>query len=59
MLEEKITRVMDLITQKKIIDRELENLLQGTVRKTVTCSKCSQTGHTARSCTIEHGTGSD
>lgn len=50
MLDTKIARVKELISQKEAVDTELATLLGGEVKKTITCSKCQAQGHTARSC---------
>jgi hypothetical protein len=50
MLDTKIARVKELIAKKEVIDAELEELLQGSVKKSVMCSHCRESGHTARSC---------
>ena len=53
-----ISRVKELIAQRENIDAELAALFGGTSppkRKSLTCSLCSQEGHTARSCPTKQG----
>jgi hypothetical protein len=48
-----IDRMKDLIAQREAIDAELVTLVTGTSkkeRKSLTCSICSGTDHTARTC---------
>lgn len=46
----KIARVLELIQQRETINKELNELLAGSVKKPIKCSKCHQQGHTARTC---------
>lgn len=54
-LEPTITRVKQLIAQREAIEAELAAIFAGgsptSVRRTPTCKKCGEQGHTARSCT--------
>jgi hypothetical protein len=53
-LDDKIARAKDLIARREEIDAELASLLAGTVsRKTQTCGKCGQPGHSSRTCTAD------
>lgn len=46
-------RVRDLLDKRDQIDQELTELFSQTnkERKPITCSKCGESGHTARTCT--------
>lgn len=46
------SRIRDLLNKRDEIDAELAQIFTGqpTSKKTVTCSICSQAGHTARTC---------
>jgi hypothetical protein len=53
-LDETIARVKQLIAQRENIDAELATIFAGAApptRKTITCGKCGEVGHSARSCT--------
>jgi hypothetical protein len=53
MIEEKLKAARELIAQRDEIDRQLEQLLSGSVpsaRRAQRCSKCGQEGHSARTC---------
>jgi hypothetical protein len=51
-LDDKITLTKDLIRRREEIDEQLIALLCGEVKKkTVKCSSCGESGHTARTCT--------
>ena len=54
-LDDTINRVKQLIEQRAAIDAELAGIFGGQApqKRTVTCSKCGEPGHTARSCTKE------
>lgn len=43
------TRIRQLLDKRDEIDAELAAALAG-AKKQITCSKCKETGHTARSC---------
>jgi hypothetical protein len=43
-------RMRDLLDQRDAIDQELVALVGGQGKKQVKCSRCSQEGHTARTC---------
>ena len=49
-----IDRMKELIAQRESIDEELTAIVTGSAapkeRKTLTCSKCGEQGHTARTC---------
>jgi hypothetical protein len=50
-LNDKITLTKDLIRRREEIDEQLTALLCGEgKKKTVKCSSCGETGHTARTC---------
>ena len=52
--EEKLEFAKDLIAKREIIDRQLAELFGGAApapRLSRTCSKCGESGHTARTCT--------
>ena len=53
MLDAKIACAKELISKREEIDRELEQLLAGTVktRTPQRCSNCGAEGHSARTCT--------
>ena len=55
MLDERITRVKDLISQREEIDAELARLFgfepsQAEARSPRRCSKCGEAGHRATNC---------
>lgn len=50
-IEIKIARVMELIAQRETVNKELNDLLAGTVKKAQRCGKCGQEGHNSRVCT--------
>ena len=55
MLDERITRVKELISQREEIDAELAGLFGFEPRQTETrsprrCSKCGEAGHRATNC---------
>ena len=55
-MEQTLTRLKELITRREAIDAELQQILGGqapTPKRTLTCSRCNQPGHTARSCSKE------
>jgi hypothetical protein len=57
-LDERITIAKDLIARREEIDRQLAVLFGGasaTPRLVRVCSKCGQSGHAARSCSMIHG----
>ena len=48
-----IDRMKELIAQREAIDEELTAIVIGSApkeKKTLTCSKCGEQGHTARTC---------
>jgi hypothetical protein len=53
-LDERLTRIKDLIETKERVDAELEELIGGSQEKRKRspqkCSNCEQEGHTARNC---------
>jgi hypothetical protein len=51
-LDERLTRIKQLIEQKEQTDAELEALISGGTyeRKKTKCSRCGGEGHTARTC---------
>jgi hypothetical protein len=51
-LEQKLTRLKDLIAKRDEIDAELGQMLgiEKKERKPQACSKCGSTEHTARNC---------
>jgi hypothetical protein len=53
-LDERLTRIKDLIETKERVDAELEELIGGSLEKRKRspqkCSNCEQEGHTARNC---------
>jgi hypothetical protein len=50
-LDHKIALTKDLIRRREEIDEQLTTLLSGELKKkTVKCSNCGETGHTARTC---------
>jgi hypothetical protein len=53
-LDERLTRIRDLIETKERIDAELEELLGGSLEKRrrapQKCGICDSEGHTARNC---------
>ena len=51
-MEQKLTRIKQLIELKEQTDAELETLIGGATyaKKKVTCSICGTEGHTARTC---------
>lgn len=50
-LSERITLLKDLIARREAIDKQLETILGGeTPTRTLRCSKCGSTSHTARTC---------
>jgi hypothetical protein len=50
-LDDKIALTKDLIRKREEIDEQLTALLSGEAKKkTVKCSKCGESGHTARTC---------
>lgn len=51
-LDSTLARVKELTAQREAIDAELLALFGGqlTQKRTLTCSKCGERGHTARSC---------
>jgi hypothetical protein len=51
-LEQKLTRLKDLIAKRDDIDAELGQMLgiEKKERKPQACSKCGSTEHTARNC---------
>jgi hypothetical protein len=53
-LDERLTRIKDLIEAKERVDTELEELIGGSLEKRKRspqkCSNCEQEGHTARNC---------
>jgi hypothetical protein len=53
-LDERLTRIKDLIETKERVDAELEELIGGSLEKRKRspqkCSSCEQEGHTARNC---------
>jgi hypothetical protein len=53
MLDERITRVKELVSKREEIDAELRQLfgIEEKARKPQQCSKCGEPGHTARTCT--------
>jgi len=54
-MEETIARVKELLASREKIDAELAGIFggQAITKRTVTCSRCNEQGHTARSCTKE------
>lgn len=45
------TRVRALLDQRDALDEQIMALVAGNVaKKEITCSKCKQQGHTARTC---------
>jgi len=57
-LDSTIDRVKQLIAEREKIDAELAAIFGGQMpqKRTVTCSRCNELGHTARSCTKEAAT---
>lgn len=53
-MDERLTRIKDLIETKQRVDAELEELIGGSLEKRKRtpqkCSTCEQEGHTARNC---------
>jgi hypothetical protein len=53
-LDERLTRIKDLIETKERVDAELEELIGGSPEKRKRapqkCGACDQEGHTARNC---------
>ena len=51
-MDDKLTRIKQLIELKEQTDAELETLIGGGTyaKKKVTCSICNTEGHTARTC---------
>jgi hypothetical protein len=53
-LDERLTRIRDLIETKERVDAELEELIGGSPerrkRAPQKCGTCDQEGHTARNC---------
>lgn len=53
-MDERLTRIKDLIETKERVDAELEELIGGSLEKRKRspqkCSSCEQEGHTARNC---------
>lgn len=53
-MDERLTRIKDLIETKERVDAELEELIGGSLEKRrrtpQKCSNCEQEGHTARKC---------
>lgn len=51
-MEQTIERVRELLAQRDKIDAELAGIFGGAAptKRTLTCSKCGEPGHTARSC---------
>jgi hypothetical protein len=50
-LDDKIALTKELIRKREELDEQLTALLCGEVKKKpVTCSRCGETGHTARTC---------
>lgn len=52
-MDDRLVRIRDLIDLKDKTDAELETLIGGgdvKPKKTITCSHCNQSGHTARTC---------
>jgi hypothetical protein len=53
-LDERLTRIKDLIETKERVDAELEELIGGSPEKRKRspqkCSHCDKEGHTARNC---------
>jgi hypothetical protein len=51
-MDDKLTRIKQLIELKEQTDAELETLIGGGAyaKKKVTCSICNTEGHTARTC---------
>jgi hypothetical protein len=52
-LDERLTRIKDLIETKERVDAELEELIGGSPEKRRApqkCGTCEQEGHTARNC---------
>lgn len=51
-LDDTINRVKELVAARDKIDAELAGIFGGAVptKRTLTCSRCGEQGHTARSC---------
>lgn len=50
-LDSTVARLKELISQREAIDEELKKILGGEApRRTLTCSRCGEQGHTARGC---------
>jgi hypothetical protein len=51
-IDERISRVKDLIQKREEIDAELAGLfgLAARVKKALRCSKCGEEGHNAKTC---------
>lgn len=57
-LDERITAAKELIAKREEIDAKLAELFGGAAVETKSaraCSKCGQTGHTARHCGVFNG----
>lgn len=52
-MQDTINRVKELVAARDKIDAELAGIFGGQVsqKRTVTCSRCNEIGHTARKCT--------
>ncbi len=54
-IDDRITRVKNLIQKREEIDTELANLIGITIKakKVLRCSKCGEEGHNAKTCPSE------
>lgn len=57
-MQDTINRVKELLAAREKIDAELAGIFGGAVptKRTLTCSRCNEQGHTARSCSKETAT---